>query len=99
MARGPEAKIQDAVIKYARSKGLLCKKNEVGRYMIQSGWPDFMIFGPMAKMIFMEFKAPGKIWTPLQADVAGKLVSRRFVYGVIDDVAKGKALIDKEFFA
>lgn len=44
--RGPEGKIQDAVIKYARTKyGALCKKNEVGRFFVGSGWPDYMVLG------------------------------------------------------
>lgn len=111
MARGPEAKIQDAVIKYARSKGLLCKKNEVGRYMVASGWPDYMVFGvstirdvyhgrevlALPKVVFMEFKRPGGKLTPLQQDVYDKLRAKGFTYYMVDDAAEGKALIDKEF--
>lgn len=103
MARGPEGKIQDAVIKYARSKGLLCKKNEVGRYFVQSGWPDYMIFGrtqwstDRPHVAFLEFKAPGGRLTVLQESVRKQLVAFGFSYYIVDDVAFGKKIIREEY--
>lgn len=102
--RGPEGKIQDAVIKYARTKyDALCKKNEVGRFMVSSGWPDYMLAVGggcrcgNSRMIFIEFKAPGGKLTDLQEHVKKQLQDRGFQYYVISDVAEGKKIIDREF--
>jgi len=94
--RGPEGKIQDAVVKYARGKGLLCKKNEVGRFNVSSGWPDFTIYGPEELCFFIEFKRPGGKLTELQAHVKLTLEQRGFEVYVIDNVNDGRSVIDKE---
>lgn len=102
--RGPEAKIQDAVIKYAREKGALCKKNEVGRYFVGSGFPDYTIFpdrdwkkGARAPVPFVvEFKKPGGKLTPLQEEVRRQIEARGYKYYLVDDKEQGKKIIDKE---
>lgn len=101
--RGPEGKIQDAIIKYARTKyGALCKKNEVGKFFVGSGWPDYMMFKPLAAtggiphMWFVEFKAPGKDLTPLQQEMRKQINTCGFRVHVISSVAAGKMIIDAE---
>lgn len=100
--RGPEGKIQDEVIKYAREEyGALCKKKEVGRYFVQSGWPDYAIYPDKrrrveAEAFFIEFKAPGEVFSPLQAERAKELRAHGYMVYVVDNVAKGKIIIDKE---
>jgi hypothetical protein len=108
--RGPEGKIQDAVVKYAKEEyNLLVKKNEVGRYFVSSGWPDCMFFGQRKEQVvrfrewilrtiifFIEFKAPGGKLTPLQEHMREEIQSRGYRYYVIDDITKGRATIDKE---
>lgn len=102
--RGPEGKIQDDVIKYAREKhGCLVKKNEVGRYFIQSGWPDAVFF-PQRQIggerghvpFFIEFKRPGGKLTPLQEHVKDELGARGYNVYVVDGKVQGKRIIDKE---
>lgn len=93
--RGPEAKIQDAVIKYARSKGLLCKKNEVGRYFVSSGWPDVVFFAKGGLTFFHEYKRMGGKLTPLQEYQCKELRQLDFAVETIDSVEKGKASIDE----
>lgn len=99
--RGPEGRVQDTVIRHARANGLLCKKNEVGRYFVQSGWPDYMIFGrrnSLPWMIFMEFKAPGGALTPLQKKIKTDLDETcPFPYYVVCFVEDGKKILDREF--
>ena len=105
MARGPEGKIQDAVVKHAKKLGMLPKKNETGRYFVGSGWPDYTIYvgGTYAdgfvrdpRTFFVEFKAPGGKLTPLQKKIREELEHLGFEYYVVDDVAKGKQILDEE---
>ncbi len=94
MARGPEGKIQDKVLKYAKSRGVLYKKNEVGRYFVSSGWPDVIFFPGKSKCFFMEFKAPNKDLTPLQAHKKKELEEAEYSHYVVDNVEAGKRIID-----
>lgn len=101
--RGPEGKIQDAVIKYARTKyGALCKKNEVGRFFVGGGWPDYMVLmgrgihGHDPCIFFIEFKAPGKAPTPLQENAFAEIRARGFKVHVISSTEAGKKIIDAE---
>lgn len=97
MSRGPEGYIQDAVIEYARrAYGVICKKNEVGRYFVSAGFPDYTIFPGDQRSFFIEFKAPGGKLTELQAHTKRALESKGYHVYVVDDVAKGKQIIDKE---
>ncbi len=101
--RGPEGKIQDAVIKYAReSYNALCKKNEAGRFG-GGGWPDYVIFpdngGKSPRdcdVFFIEFKAPGGVLTPKQAHTIISITERGYVVHVVDSVALGRKIIDEE---
>lgn len=102
--RGSEGKIQDAVIKYARQKyDALCKKNEVGRFMVSSGWPDYTIFAGdgcrcgNARVFFIEFKRPGGKLTELQAHCIDQLEEKGFVTYIVDSVEEGKKIFDREF--
>lgn len=97
--RGPEGKIQDAVIKYARTKyGALCKKNEVGRYFLGSGWPDYMVLGAYNTpcIFFIEFKGPGKAPTPLQENTFAEIRVRGFKVHVVSSIEAGKKIVDAE---
>src|SRR5438445_2321320 len=49
---------------YAKSRGLLYKKNEVGRFFVSSGWPDVVFYPAHGQAFFMEFKRPGGKLTP-----------------------------------
>ncbi len=58
--RGPEAKLQDWIIKRLRKKGFLVTKLS---QKYERGWPDLMCFkreSPWGMCFFIEVKAPGK---------------------------------------
>ena len=95
--RGPEGKIQDAVVKYARTEyGALVKKQEAGSYHISAGWPDVMVLGAGGKIFFIEFKAPGNALTPIQAHVARAITKLGHTTRVVRSVEEGCALVDQE---
>jgi hypothetical protein len=101
MARGPEGKIQDEVIKYARkTHNAFCKKNEKGRYG-SAGFLDFSIYPdrkrkPKASHFVIEFKAPGEDYTPLQRWTKDELVKRGHKVYLVSSAEFGKQVIDKE---
>lgn len=100
--RGPEGKVQDAVIRHAKAEyECVCKKNEVGRYFVSSGFPDYTIFGRSRRhrpiVFFMEFKAPGGKLTPLQEHMKNILTDLGFNYYVVDSVEKGKEILRNMF--
>ena len=105
--RGPEAKIQDKVIKWAKEtyrKQIECKKSQAGRYG-SNGWSDYEIFRAEhellsgtrpAAVLFLEFKAPGAEATELQAMRLKRLREMGFATGLADSVELGQEII-KDF--
>ena len=97
-----ESSIQRSVVKYAKERhGVICiKLSSLGRFGT-SGWPDYVMFGGVGHRttltIFMEFKAEGKQQTPLQKAKADELIKLGFDVYVIDDVAIGRAVLDRLF--
>lgn len=61
MARGPEGRLQDAVVRMFRCRGWLGQKNAYG-----AGWADFTFISPTGFILFAEFKAPTGELRPLQ---------------------------------
>lgn len=61
MVRGPEARLQDRVVRMFRSNLWLAQKNSSG-----AGWPDFTFISPSAFVLLAEFKAPGQPLRPIQ---------------------------------
>ena len=55
------------------------------------GWPDRTFIGP-DRVIFVEFKAPGRKPTPLQSHIHRKLKEHGYEVHVIDSVETGTAL-------
>jgi hypothetical protein len=87
--RGPEGKIQDKVLAYAKKNDIMYKKNEVGKFFISSGWPDVIFFPGGGKCFFMEFKAPGKDLSELQAHKRRVLEKAGYKYFMVDSAARG----------
>ena len=89
-----ESTIERAVCAYAKAKGCLVMKLAGPN---QKGQPDRM-FIYRGKVLFIEFKAPGKLPTALQM----KWISDLFLQGMAaytcDDIADGKMLIDSRLF-
>jgi len=85
-----ESTIEQAVCAYAKSKGCLSLKL-AGQN--QKGQPDRM-FLHQGRVLFVEFKAPGKRPTALQARWLDRLADHTFHTACCDDIAAGKRLID-----
>lgn len=85
-----ESTIEAAVCAYAKSKGCLTLKLSGQN---QKGQPDRM-FLHYGRVLFVEFKAPGKRPTALQARWLDRLTYNGFHASSCDDIDKGKHLVD-----
>lgn len=86
-----EKDIERAVCKYAESRGMLQYKfTSPARAAV----PDRMFIVPSGVVFFIEFKAPGKKATPQQSREHTRLNSQGCRVFVIDDVEKGKRMVD-----
>ena len=85
-----ESTIERAVCAYAKSKGCLTLKLSGQN---QKGQPDrmFLYYG---RVMFIEFKAPGKRPTALQARWLDRLTEHTFASTFCDDIDVGKSFID-----
>ena len=87
--RGPEAKIEDAVSKFAKSLGWMCLKFVSPS---NNGVPDRILLRD-GETFFIEFKAPGKEPTLLQKRIHKSLNDQGFDVYVVDDIQRGKRLL------
>jgi len=85
-----ESTIDRAVCAYAKSKGCLVMKLAGPG---QKGQPDRM-FLHQGRVLFIEFKAPGKRPTALQYRWLDRLAHHTFHATCCDEIAAGKRLID-----
>ena len=85
-----ESTIERAVCAYAKSKGCLTLKLSGQN---QKGQPDRMFLRD-GRVMFIEFKAPGKRPTALQARWLDRLTDQDFYASNCDDIEAGKRLID-----
>jgi hypothetical protein len=85
-----ESAIEANVNKYAKSRGWLVFKFVSPN---ERGVPDRMYIKE-GRMFFIEFKAPGKLLTPLQRVRRKQLMAELFMVYVVDSVEKGRRVID-----
>jgi hypothetical protein len=85
-----ESTIEQAVCSYAKSQGCLTLKLSGQN---QKGQPDRM-FLYHGRILFIEFKAPGKRPTALQARWLDRLSEHTFAATSCDNIEAGKRLID-----
>jgi len=85
-----ESTIEQSVCAYAKAKGCLSLKLSGQN---QKGQPD-RIFLYEGRVLFVEFKAPGKQPTALQARWLDRLTEHTFHTTACDDIDAGKRLID-----
>jgi len=86
-----EKKIQRKTVEYARKKGMLAFKIDVGA---QRGWPDYLFVDTQGYHFWIEFKAPGKKPQPIQLHRAHELTHRGVVVFLVDNEEEGKRIID-----
>ena len=85
-----ESTIEQAVCAYAKIKGCLTLKLSGQN---QKGQPDRMFLRD-GRVMFIEFKAPGKRPTALQARWLERLADQDFYAAFCDDIDVGKSFID-----
>ncbi len=86
-----ESAIEKKVCDYAKSLGWICEKFRP----ITNGYPD-RIFLKNGKVFFIEFKAKGKLPAKIQQYRIEALRLSGFNAYVVDDVAEGRLIIEKE---
>jgi len=84
-----EKHIEAKCRKIAKARGYVFWKLEVAGY---PGVPDRLMLSPGGRAVFIEFKAPGKKPTPLQAAWHARLRALGFEVHVIDNVSDFEAI-------
>jgi hypothetical protein len=85
-----ESTIEKAVNKYARSLSWLAYKFTSPS---NRGVPDTLYIKD-GLTIYIEFKAPGKLPTPLQVEVIKKFKAHGAIVHVVDSIEQGKGVFD-----
>lgn len=84
-----EKSIEKPVTDFAKDNGVLVRKmNGLGF----NAWPD-RLFLYRGRVLFIEFKKPGEVATPAQAELHGDLRDQGFWVEVVDNVEEGKSRI------
>lgn len=87
-----EKQIEEKVCKYAADKGMLVYKFTSPN---RAAVPDRLFITPDGGFFFIEFKREGQKPTPPQEREHTRLRGHKVPVFVVDNVAYGKALIDK----
>jgi len=96
VAKGPEAKIQTAAIKYSRSIGVEVIRLYFGHGM-STGWPDIIHLIPGGRPLFIEYKAEGKKPTAKQAKRIKFLKDNGYDVEVCDSTPKAVKILAEAF--
>lgn len=84
-----ESYVVNRTIAAAKKAGFLARKMV---YQNRVGCPDNFFFGPMGRLIIIEFKALGKKPQPHQQREIDRLLELGFDVRVIDNAADGEAV-------
>ena len=87
-----EARIEKATCDYAKKAGWYVRKFKSPG---QRAVPDRIMISPSGLVIFIEFKAPGKLPTALQSREINIIRANKTRVHVVDNSDTGKALIDE----
>lgn len=88
-----EKDIRDPVVEHAKHLGFEVKRN-VFRQGMATGWPDDTIYGPLGRVLEVEFKAPGKTPSRRQSDRIARLRDAGHMVLIVDNVAFGKTALN-----
>jgi hypothetical protein len=86
-----EKDIEDPVVRYAKSLGMVVYKF---KSPAQRSVPDRIFFAPGGRVFLIEFKRPGGVTTDKQDIQIAQIKSTGVPVYVIDNIPDGKALID-----
>lgn len=95
MASTPEAKVRNPVIGWAVANGVLHIRMTF-RPGTRSGWPDDM-FGYRGRVVWVEFKAPGKTPRPLQLERIEQLNAQGIAAAWFDNALAATLFLKQEF--
>jgi hypothetical protein len=87
-----ESNIEKTFVRRVKERGWRQKKLEAGR--VSNGWPDRLICLSNGLTVFIEFKAPGKKLTRLQAHVHSELKALRQNVFTCDNAAEALAICE-----
>jgi len=81
------------VLKHAKARNIpyIRLAMQVG---VSAGWPDYVFLTPGGRALFIEFKAPGRKPTALQAARLKTLAQQDYYAYVVDSVAYGVSLLE-----
>jgi hypothetical protein len=88
---GREAKIEKAVVAYAREKGCYVRKFKSPG---QRAVPDRIFITPQGVVFFIEFKAEGEEPTALQFRELNLIQEHTTSADWVDNIKQGKAMVD-----
>ena len=87
-----EKQIEEKVGTYAKEQGFLVYKFTSPQ---RAAVPDRLYINPRGMVMFVEFKRSGQVPTPAQAREHERLRNQGVMVFVIDDVDKGRAMVDQ----
>ena len=92
-----ERDLHDQIEAYLRERGYLYRHDRMDRATTgQVGWPDFTIFMPHKRVLFLECKAKGKKATTAQLSTIAHSKKFGFTAKIVDNFASTKLLIENE---
>jgi len=80
-----EVNIEDRVVTWAKREGFLTPKVK----FVEAGYPDRLFISPFGHTIFMEFKRPGEVPTPIQVHRITTLQNRGVPAVWVDSILEG----------
>ena len=86
-----EKKVEEAVCKHAKTLGYLVYKFTSPQ---RRSVPDRILISPSGKVLFVEFKAPGKRPTKMQERELNRLKEQGQVVKVVDNIEQGKHFVE-----
>lgn len=85
-----EKSIEGPCVTWAKARGIVVRKmNGFGT----NHWPDRMFLYPGGRVVFIEFKTPGKRPTPMQSELHAQLRALGFECHVVDKKEDGIAIL------
>ena len=100
MARGPEQRLIEPIKKALLKRGAIAIKLHGDAYV--RAWPDLLVITPsqgeipLARYVWLEVKAPGKVPTPLQQRIIDRLRTKGATVAVVYSVEEALTAVYPE---
>ena len=90
MSIGPEAKVENALVRAVKRHGGMTRKMNGAGYR---AWPDRLVLLPAVEQFYVECKAPGKYATDQQRALHNKLRQQGAIVFVVDSVDMAEGIV------